>query len=495
MHDASYPLGGLVSPFGGGARWFPRRLFGAAEAGFYLDFSSTAPLYQDTLAATPLTLPDQSVGLAADRSRARSPITVAAAVQASLGLRPKWGRMPKTGRRNLLTYTEQFDNAAWTKNATVTVTSNSATSPIGDMTADTVSFSENFQSLVGSTTTSISGLVVTGSIYVKGVAGETITIAAGGIDELFTLNGQWQRLSLTKTAITDTINTFNINTFVGATARVINIWGAQLEAGGDATAYQAVTNAFDVTEAGVPSYGYIRPDLMDDYLTVTTPAAQSGDVMVFGRKGTWLETGVAYGSGAAVAIGPTTMTGLPAGLLQAVQGPVSDISGGLVGVLAIGRTLTEAERTAALNYYKARGAAGLLALGPELVTNGDFATNSTANWTEAITGGTLNASTGQLVVNNAAGSGNTGVYQVRSCTSGQYIRVSIEVLARTEARLAVFNGTLGTTIYSNNALPVGTSTFIVGPMLSGTFTVYAHCSAGNTATFDNVSVKPLTVTP
>jgi hypothetical protein len=132
-----------------------------------------------------------------------------------------------------------------------------------------------------------------------------------------------------------------------------------------------------------------------------------------------------------------------------------------------------------------------LVLGSEVVLNGDFATNSTASWTEAINGGTLNASTGQLVVNNTAGSGNTGVYQVRSCTAGQYIRVSIQVVARSEARLEIFTGTLGATSYSNNALTVGTSKFIVVPMLSSTFTVYAHCSAGNTATFDNISVKEL----
>ena len=207
-----------------------------------------------------------------------------------------YGWMPKTGRRNLLTYTEQFDNAAWTKSATVTVTSNSATSPIGDMTADTVSFSDISQSLVGSTTTSISGLVVTGSIYVKGVAGETIQIAAGGLDELFTLNGQWQRLSLTKTAITDTINAFNINTFGGATARVVNIWGAQLETGSTATAYQRVNSQYDITEAGVPTCYYVQADGVDDaYVTPTiTPNTDKAQVFAGVRKNSDAATGMLF---------------------------------------------------------------------------------------------------------------------------------------------------------------------------------------------------------
>ena len=149
--------------------------------------------------------------------------------------------------------------------------------------------------------------------------------------------------------------------------------------------------------------------------------------------------------------------------------------------------VTAAGQSVGLRLSKDQG----LRIGSDVVLNGDFSTNSTANWTEAINGGTLNASTGQLVVNNTAGTGNTGVYQVRSCTANAFMRVSVEVTARTEARLAIFNGTLGATIYSNNALPVGTSTFIVGPMLSGTFTVYIHCSAGNTATFDNISVREL----
>ena len=40
-------------------------------------------------------------------------------------------------RYNLLTYTEQFDNAAWTKGST-TVSSNSIASPDGSNTADTI---------------------------------------------------------------------------------------------------------------------------------------------------------------------------------------------------------------------------------------------------------------------------------------------------------------------------------------------------------------------
>ena len=50
----------------------------------------------------------------------------------------------KVADRNLLTYSEQFDNAAWTKDGTVTA--NSTTAPDGTATADTYSVA----SVVGS---------------------------------------------------------------------------------------------------------------------------------------------------------------------------------------------------------------------------------------------------------------------------------------------------------------------------------------------------------
>jgi hypothetical protein len=149
---------------------------------------------------------------------------------------------------NLLTFSEQFDSTGWGKSAGVTVLANSSVAPNGTTTADTVTFTGTSLAIAITASSTITGLLVTSSIYIQGTAGETIQTATGGVDQQFTLDGTWQRLSATKTAIN---NTFNINTFGGSTARTIKVWGAQLEIGSTATTYNSTTvkNLLGFTEA------------------------------------------------------------------------------------------------------------------------------------------------------------------------------------------------------------------------------------------------------
>jgi hypothetical protein len=142
---------------------------------------------------------------------------------------------------NLATFSEDFSNVAWSKTG-ITVTSNVEVAPNGTLTADRIVFSSSNRSLSNATSLG-TGVVCTGSFYVKGTAGETILMAAGGLDALFTLTGSWQRISTTKTSITSIIN---VSTFGGATARDIFLWGAQLVEGTDAKPYFATTNRQDV---------------------------------------------------------------------------------------------------------------------------------------------------------------------------------------------------------------------------------------------------------
>jgi hypothetical protein len=64
------------------------------------------------------------------------------------------------------------------------------------------------------------------------------------------------------------------------------IWGAQLEAGSTATAYQRVVSSFDVTEAGVPDVWYLSFDGTDDgMLTGTiTPGIDKAQIFSGVRK-------------------------------------------------------------------------------------------------------------------------------------------------------------------------------------------------------------------
>jgi len=112
------------------------------------------------------------------------------------------------------------------------VTSNYGTSPKG-LSVSRVLFTGVSQ-LIGAPTSLGNGVVCNFSAYVKGVQGEFIKFAAGGQDIAHTFSGEWERLSGSTTSIN---NSWNLNTYGGATARDFLMCGAQLEQGSYATSY------------------------------------------------------------------------------------------------------------------------------------------------------------------------------------------------------------------------------------------------------------------
>jgi hypothetical protein len=160
---------------------------------------------------------------------------------------------------NLLTYSEQFDNAAWVKSA-VTVTANATTAPDGTTTADKIAeTSATSEHSINNGVASVASTVYTGSVYLKasertvarvsfanlangsvwfdlsaGTVGTkqsavtTATITAVG-------NG-WYRCAATWTA--NGVSNFftvgpatadNVATYAGTTGSGVFAWGAQLE--------------------------------------------------------------------------------------------------------------------------------------------------------------------------------------------------------------------------------------------------------------------------
>jgi hypothetical protein len=186
------------------------------------------------------------------------------ATQATAAKRPIYGIHPFGGRRNLLTYSEAFDNAAWIKQAAVAVTPNSATSPIGDSTADTLSYpataAEARQNL------SLPDGTYTFSVYVKGTSGESVTFGmaatTGVVDQTLVFDGSWQQAVYTAT-VTGFLRVF-IGTWGSTRPVSFSVWGAQVEESATATAYQKVTSQYVVTETGVPSVHYLAFDGVDD---------------------------------------------------------------------------------------------------------------------------------------------------------------------------------------------------------------------------------------
>ena len=111
-------------------------------------------------------------------------------------------------------------------------TPNYGTSPEG-LSVSRILFTNANQSMSASTSLS-TGVVCNFSAYVKGVKGEFIKFAAGGVDIAHTFSGEWERLSGSATSIN---NSWNLNTYGYTTARDFLICGAQLEQGSYPTSY------------------------------------------------------------------------------------------------------------------------------------------------------------------------------------------------------------------------------------------------------------------
>jgi hypothetical protein len=142
-------------------------------------------------------------------------------------------------RTNLCTYSEDFTNGWSEIGSTVTATANYGVSPSGTNTSTRIQFSSS--NLIWSK--NISGIVgnnSTFSLYIKGVVGETILITIGNNNETLTLLSGWNRYDVTGVAATPLIF---LNTYGGATARDIEVWGGQVELGSYPTSYIPTTSA------------------------------------------------------------------------------------------------------------------------------------------------------------------------------------------------------------------------------------------------------------
>jgi hypothetical protein len=238
--------------------------------------------------------------------------------QTTSGSRPALCRTPDGGRRNLLTYSEQFDvtSSGWTK-APLTITANSGTGPLNsEVSADTLNMTATPASgLVYQDAAVTSGTTATFSLYVKKGTGDWIEFFFGSTNYVNTVAG-WFNISTgaigsvsnsgtgagASIAITDAgngwyrcsltgacsgVTTYRCGFFISdndnSTTRLANgtcsIWGAQLETGSTATTYQRVTTTHDVTESGKRDCWGLLADGSDDSLITTSVDFSSTDKM------------------------------------------------------------------------------------------------------------------------------------------------------------------------------------------------------------------------
>lgn len=188
------------------------------------------------------------------------------------------GLLIEESRTNLLTYSQDFDNAVWTKSRS-SVSANATTAPDGTVTADKLVEDTSTNShLVEEVTTVTSGVAYTYSAFVKAAErtevlvqmyigasfGVVVNLSTGAFvtnsgsptsTSIQALPNGWYRVSVTATSLTTGNGYCDIYPRSGSTAIYtgdgtsgLYIWGAQLEAGSFATSYIPTTSA-QVTRA------------------------------------------------------------------------------------------------------------------------------------------------------------------------------------------------------------------------------------------------------
>jgi hypothetical protein len=471
------------------------QLYARGEEGIFNDIQTYSTSYfTDTAGTDPADLED-TIALVLDQSGNSNDWS-----QAITGARPKL-----SARYNLLTYSEQFDNAAWTKSG-ATITVNAVTAPDGTLTADklvelastgehstgqnilTAGLAFNFSVYVKAAERSIAFLRakrstgVYSNLYFDLTTGTVGTVGAEWINaSILHVGDGWYRISgaMASAGASPNFSTIGMTTadgglsYAGDGTSGIYIWGADLRLASDTDqpAYQRVTTATDYDDVGFDPY--LQFDRIDDALTATIPAITGGTLVLATRSGIWIDDDINASAGT-FSIGPTTYTGGPTGLL-------SVIGDKLIGPpVLIDRQLTAQEKNGLVRWFRERGAGKLYVLGGEL--NPDPSLETGTGWTLAPD---WSIGSGEL-----SGAATTANAVLGSVLAGTSVLVSF-ALAATSGSVrfrAGGNDTVATTGLSGQAFAVGA----VGISTVSGGNLWFDGVSAFTGEITNISVRELT---
>jgi hypothetical protein len=205
------------------------------------------------------------------------------ATQATAAQRPTYGIEPMTGRRNLLLQSQSIQSSPWV-GFFVSGASSTVVSPDGVSFAAAITGSGDTSTSWSQTYSSAPIATYTFSLWLIADSAFSTSITIGGTTLTVGVTTGWQRFSVTTTTASVANLTASFRPSINAgVVRTVYAWGAQLETGSTATAYQRVTTQFDVTEAGVASKSYLRFDGVDDGMATSAINFTATDKMtVFG---------------------------------------------------------------------------------------------------------------------------------------------------------------------------------------------------------------------
>lgn len=226
-----------------------------------------------------------------------------------------------SARTNLVTYSEQFDNAAWQKQTSGTatapaVTANSHEAPDGTMTADSATFmlnggttSSDFSQISSAAIPIFTGAIYNGAVWLRTTDGTTKVMSLvnpGGNPTAIVVTPEWQRFTSVGASLATGSGALRIRLRGNestADSASICMWAGQAGIGSTVDRYQRIYAATDYDPGGFPAY--LRFDGVDDCLFTPGTVDFSGTDKVTVVAGMQKNTDTA--AGIVVELGPNLL--------------------------------------------------------------------------------------------------------------------------------------------------------------------------------------------